>query len=234
MTDLDPDNPNAWKKLVMLYLMSEDFPQAVTAAQKALEYNPDDMDLYQYIAPAYYQMKEYDKALKTYNKALEISDSTDYVLRSNIIGGMADVYYSMGDTLKAFDTYEKSLELYPGNTSIMNNYAYFLSVSNMDLDRAEKLSAIAVKDDPENPIFLDTYAWVFFKKKEYKLALAYIENAIKNSEEESAEILEHYGDILFMNGQFEKAVENWEKALKLDPKSDILQRKVKYKTYFIE
>ena len=73
-----------------------------------------------------------------------------------------------------------------------------------------------------------------FKKKEYKLALAYIENAIKNSEEESAEILEHYGDILFMNGQFEKAVENWEKALKLDPKSDILQRKVKYKTYFIE
>lgn len=234
VTDIDPDNPNAWKKLVMLYLMSEDFPQAVTAAQKALEYNPDDMDLYQYIAPAYYQMKEYDKALKTYNKALEISDSTDYVLRSNIIGGMADVYYSMGDTLKAFDTYEKSLELYPGNTSIMNNYAYFLSASNMDLDRAEKLSAIAVKDDPENPIFLDTYAWVFFKKKEYKLALAYIENAIKNSEEESAEILEHYGDILFMNGQFEKAVENWEKALKLDPKSDILQRKVKYKTYFIE
>lgn len=234
VTDIDPDNPNAWKKLVMLYLMSEDFPQAVTAAQKALEYNPDDMDLYQYIAPAYYQMKEYDKALKTYNKALEISDSTDYVLRSNIIGGMADVYYSMGDTLKAFDTYEKSLELYPGNTSIMNNYAYFLSVSNMDLDRAEKLSAIAVKDDPENPIFLDTYAWVFFKKKEYKLALAYIENAIKNSKEESAEILEHYGDILFMNGQFEKAVENWEKALKLDPKSDILQRKVKYKTYFIE
>lgn len=234
VTDIDPANPNAWKKLVMLYLMTEDFQQAVNAAQKALEYNPDDMDLYQYIAPAYYQMKEYDKALKTYNKALEIADSTDYVMRSNIIGGMADVYYSMGDTLKAFDTYEESLKLYPGNTSIMNNYAYFLSVSDKDLDRAEKLSAIAVKGDPENPIFLDTYAWVFFKKKEYKLALAYIESAIKNSKEESAEILEHYGDILFMNGQFEKAVANWEKALELDPESDILQRKVKYKTYFIE
>ena len=37
-----------------------------------------------------------------------------------------------------------------------------------------------------------------------------------------------------MNGQFDQAVENWEKALELDPESEILRRKVEYKTYFNE
>ena len=96
------------------------------------------------------------------------------------------------------------------------------------------MSALCVRLEPNNATYLDTYAWVFFRKKEYSLALAYIEKAIKNCKEDNAEILEHYGDILFMNGQFDQAVENWEKALELDPESEILRRKVEYKTYFNE
>ena len=46
--------------------------------------------------------------------------------------------------------------------------------------------------------------------------------------------MEHYGDILFMNGQPEKALEWWEKALKLDPERDVLKRTVENKTYFFK
>ena len=101
-----------------------------------------------------------------------------------------------------------------------------------DLDRAERVSAKAVNSAPDNPTFLDTYAWVYFKKGDYSLALAYIEYAIKNEKGESAELMEHYGDILFMNGRYDDAVVWWEKALKLNPDSEILNRKVKNKTYF--
>ncbi len=234
VTDIDPSNAASWVQLMMLNFITQNDSKAIYAAQKALEYNPDNLELYVDIAPVYYQMKEYDKAIDTYNKALEMVDSVDFQIRSSLVGGMADAYYSRGDTAQAFQCYEEALKLDPTNSLVMNNYAYFLAVSNTDLDRAERLSALAVKADPENPTVVDTYAWVFFRKKEYKLALAYIEKAIKNSEEENAEILEHYGDILFMNGQFEQAVENWEKALKLNPDSEILERKVKYKTYFNE
>lgn len=234
VTDIDPSNAASWVQLMMLNFITQNDSKAIYAAQKALEYNPDNLELYVDIAPVYYQMKEYDKAIDTYNKALEMVDSVDSQIRSSLVGGMADAYYSRGDTAQAFQCYEEALKLDPTNSLVMNNYAYFLAVSNTDLDRAERLSALAVKADPENPTVVDTYAWVFFRKKEYKLALAYIEKAIKNSEEENAEILEHYGDILFMNGQFEQAVENWEKALKLNPDSEILERKVKYKTYFNE
>ena len=183
---------------------------------------------------AYAHLKEYDKAIATYQKALEIADSTDYMLCSRLICGMADAYSALGDTTQAYDCYEKSLRLFPDNDLTLNNFAYFLAVRDMELDRAEQLSAKAVSLSPESPTVLDTYAWVFFRKKEYSLALAYIEKAIKNCKEDNAEILEHYGDILFMNGQFDQAVENWEKALELDPESEILRRKVEYKTYFNE
>ncbi len=37
-----------------------------------------------------------------------------------------------------------------------------------------------------------------------------------------------------MNGEPQKALEFWEKALALDPDNELLQRKVKHKTYFYE
>ena len=50
----------------------------------------------------------------------------------------------------------------------------------------------------------------------------------------SAEVFDHAGDIYFMNGEPQKALEFWEKALALDPDNELLQRKVKHKTYFYE
>lgn len=232
VVDIDPTNAEYWKKLMMVNLMAEQFPEAIKAAQKSLEYNPDNIDLYQYIAPAYFQMKEYDKALELYNKCLTKADSTDMTLRSNVYGGMGDVYSALGDSAQAYASYEKSLEIDPTNISIMNNYAYYLAVAGKDLDKAERMSALAVKGSPDNSTFLDTYAWVFFKKGEYKLAQAYIEYAIKNDKKPTYELWEHYGDILFMSGNPDKAVECWEKAQKLNPNSELLNRKVKNKTYF--
>lgn len=230
--DLEPANADNWKRLMFIYLMGENYESALKAADKALEYDEDN-NLYQYIAPAYYQIKQYDKAISTYELALEKTDSADYELRSTLTTGIGDIYFATGDTLKAFKKYEEAIELNPGNIMAMNNYAYFLAESGENLDKAESLSAKTVKYEPENPTFLDTYAWIFFKKGEYGLALTYMKAAIDYSNgEESAELFEHYGDILFMNGKHDDAVPYWEKAYKLKPNSEILQRKVKHKTYF--
>ena len=233
--DLEPANAENWKKLMLINLMDENYEEAFKAADKALEYNPDNIELYQYIAPAYYQIEEYDKAIATYAVAMEKADTTDSELMSSLASGLGDVYFMKKDTLKAFEQYEKALEYNPGNIMAMNNYAYFLAESGHDLDKAERLSGMSVKYEPENPTYLDTYAWIYFKKGEYSLALTYMKAAIANSDgEQSADLYEHYGDILFMNGFHEEALPNWEKALELNPDSEILQRKVKHKTFFFK
>ncbi len=232
--DINPTDAEGWRKLMITQMMAEDFPAAIKSADKALEYNPDSLDLYQYIAPTYYQMKEYDKALETYNKALSLVDSTNYMTQSDLMGGMGDVYHDMGQHEKAYEHYEEALKLNPGNVGIMNNYAYFLSLDGTDLDKAERLAAIAVKAYPQSATYLDTYAWVFYMKKDYKMALVYIKSALENDDTHSADIYDHYGDILFMNGESEEALVQWQKALEKDPDNELIQKKVKHKTIFKE
>lgn len=231
--DLDPTNAEAWQRLMVVNILDDNYPGAVKAAEKALEYNPENLDLYRYIAPSYYQMKQYDKAIETYDRALVMVDSTKEVeLYSDLLCGKGDVYVELGDSTRGYEYYERSLNVYPGNTGTMNNYAYFLSLSGKDLDKAESMAAKAVYSNPNNATFIDTYAWVFFKKKNYDMALLYIKSAIENADAPSADILEHYGDILYMTGDRENAVLQWEKALELDSTKEVLQRKVQDKTYY--
>lgn len=231
--DVDPTSPDNWRMLMGCYLMTENYSEAVKAGENAIKYNPDNVDLYKYVAPAYAQLKEYDRAIDVYNKALEITDSADYEVRSDLVGGLGDVYLSKGDTVQSMAKYEEALKIYPGNVGIMNNYAYAMLQSGGDIDRAEKMSFHTVTSSPENSSYLDTYAWVLFKKKDYKGALEYIEKALKyDKPPHSAEVLEHYGDILFMNGEPESALEYWQQALEKSPDNELLKRKVKYKTYF--
>ena len=233
--DVDPTSADNWRMLMGCYLMTENYSEAIKAGENAIKYNPDNIELYKYIAPAYYQLKEYDKSIAVYNKALELVDSTDYESRSELLSGIADVYYMQNDTVKAFATYEQALDENPGNVMAMNNYAYFLSESGGDLDKAEKMSFRTITDSPESSTYLDTYAWILFKKKNYKEALVYIEKAMNDpNAATSADVRSHYGDILFMNGEPEAALVQWEEALKLDPDNELLKRKVKYKTYFFK
>lgn len=231
--DLDPTDTQAWQRLMVVNMWDENYPDAIKAAQKAIEYNPDNIDLYRYIAPAYFQMKEYDQAIATYDKALSlVNKDEDGELYSDILGGKGDIMVELGDTTAGFQLYDEALAIFPGNTSIMNNYAYFLALNNRDLDRAESMAAKAVYANPNNATFIDTYAWVYFKKKNYDMALLYIRSAISNSDAPSSDILEHYGDILFMTGDEEGALKQWEEALKLDSENELLRKKVENKTYY--
>ena len=230
--DMNPTDAEGWRNMVILNMMDDNYADAVKASEKALEYNSDNLDLYGYVAGCYYQMDEYDKAISTYKKILSLTDSTDVERRSDVITGMGDIYSEMKDTTRAIECYEQALELNPINSGALNNYAYYLAQRAQDLDRAERMAALAVKYDPENANFIDTYAWVFFAKKDYDKALLYIKSAVEKDEDNH--LLEHYGDILWFNDQKGEAVEQWTKALELEPENELLQRKVKNKTYYEE
>ena len=230
--DVNPTDADGWRNMMILNMMDDNYAEAIKASEKALEYNPENLDLYGYVAGCYHQMKEYEKAIATYEKILSLTDSTDYERQSELITGMGDTYSELQDTVKAFECYERALELDPANSSALNNYAYFLAQRGENLDRAERMAALAVKEDPDNANFIDTYAWVFFAKKDYKMALLYIKSAVEKSEDQH--FFEHYGDILWFSDEKEAAVEQWSKALEMDPENELLQRKVKDKTYYEE
>jgi tetratricopeptide (TPR) repeat protein len=230
--DVNPTDAEGWRNMVILNMMDDNYADAIKASEKALEYNPDNIDLYGYVAGCYHQMKEYPKAISLYEQILTMTDSTDLDRKADIITAMGDIYSELKDSVKTVECYERALEINPINSGTLNNYAYYLAQRGEDLDRAERMAALALKDLPDNANFIDTYAWVYFAKKDYEKALLYIKSAVEKDEDNH--LLEHYGDILWFNNEREAAVEQWTKALETDPDNELLQRKVKDKTYYEE
>ena len=94
---------------------------------------------------------------------------------------------------KMIIAYEIILRMDPRNIVVMNNLAWNLCISGGDLNRAEQLSRMTIMREPSNPIYLDTYAWILYKKGDYQSALFFIERAIDNSTDElDKEIESHY------------------------------------------
>ena len=169
-----------------------------------------------------------------------MADTTNNIQQSELYGLMADLEYRKKNLELMKTYYDKAIELNPENSMFYNNYAYYLACENTDLEKAlnyinKALSLEIEEDNTNSATTLDTYAWVLFKNKDYEKALEAIDAVLElESKDPSAEILHHAGDIYFMNGMPEDALEFWEKALNLTPEDELLQRKVKHKTFFYE
>ena len=100
-----------------------------------------------------------------------------------------------------------------------------------DLDKAERMSGEVIKANPDNATYLDTYAWVYFKLGRYSLARLYLKKAIDIASEASAEMYEHYGDVLAVMGNEAEAVEWWQKAVEAGGDSETLRQKIARKKY---
>lgn len=59
-------------KLALAYLQKNNMQQAKENLEKALQYQPDDADIYRVFAYYYQRVKEYDKAEALYKKSLSL------------------------------------------------------------------------------------------------------------------------------------------------------------------
>ena len=110
-----------------------------------------------------------------------------------------------------------------------------MSEEGGDLDRALQMSSQAIQIEPDNYTFLDTYAWIQFLKGNLEEALKYQMSAVEKaeaSEDISAELYSHLGDILFNSARPDEAVDAWKKAAELNPDDALLKKKIKAKMYF--
>lgn len=209
---------------------------------RAIELFPDRADLYirrGHLAGGL--QADYDRAEAYYRKGFELAESDS--LRSAVWGFVGDLYQqrSQGDLgsaeeafarrdngrgtwrkwiKKCYAAYDKALRYDRDNVSVLNNYAYFLSLDGRDLNRALEMSSRAVALTDNNPTYLDTYAWVLFKLGRLEEAKRYLQQAVAFDGRKSPELLIHYGDVLAALGEKFMAETYWKKALEngYDPK----------------
>ena len=253
--DLNPTEETYRGQLITYYLSDEQPKAAMKAYEAALSHIEQPAEGMQLLYASACSMAGYhDKARVIYIDRIKAvmpqaySDSTiedsglrhrldyDGLIRvSTLYNMLGDSYYTSGEKDKAFVAYDNSLYFMPDNPMTLNNYAYFLTEEGGDLEQASVMSRSALDQSPDNDTYIDTYAWIEFKLGHFEEARLYQKKAIEIAEARdsaSAELYEHYGDILFMCQEPEEAVMYWEKALELEPDNALLKKKVEHRTYF--
>ena len=232
LLQIDPTNSSGRMMLLQDAVNVEDYAEIINLCEAGVEASPDVLEFYYYLAIAYAHEKRNDDVIRTCKAALEHTNeqSTKEVV-SDFYSMLGYTYHTKGDLEQAYEAYEKAIEQNANNISALNNYAYYLSLERRDLDRAEEMSYKTVKAEPEDAIYLDTYSWILFLKGNYKRAKLYIEKALKSEDAQSADIMEHCGDIYFKTGDTAGALEYWQKALELGSSSTKLKQKISQKKY---
>ncbi len=232
---IEPDNSVARLQLLSYAVKKEDYKAAIDICKPALEYNPESMEFYYYLGVAYYQTDKKEEALDVLKKGTgQLNEKSDKKIVSDFYAIMGDIYHTKNMNNEAYAAYDSSLVYNPENIGSLNNYAYYLSVEHKNLDKAEEMSYKTIKAEPQNSTYLDTYAWILFEKKKYTEALIYIEQAMKNGGDKSSVIVEHCGDISFMNGDKESAMKYWKQADAMENESKTLKKKIAKKEYIAE
>ena len=214
--EIDPENKPARLQLLSFAISKEDLDEVIRICSPAVEYMPEALEFYYYWGIAHYQKDQHDEALEVFKKGVrQVSENSDKNMVSDFYSIMGDLYHTKKMNVEAYAAYDSALVYKPDNIGALNNYAYYLSVEKKDLDKAEEMSYKTVKAEPTNNTYLDTYAWILFEKGKYAEARIYIDQALQNGGDKSSVVVEHCGDIYWMTGEQEKALEYWKQAEKL-------------------
>ncbi len=179
--------------------------------ETALRLYPTHFGLLSFAGFIYTDKGYYSEALDVFNRSLDIAVDDDKL--SSIWGYIGDVYHEQGKDKRAFKSYEKALRYNADNALVLNNYAYFLSLKDMELDKALTMSSRAIALEADNSSYLDTHAWVLHRLGRNDEAKKVMRQALSLSSQPEANLLMHFGDILWALGEKFLAETYWEKAV---------------------
>ena len=214
--DMDPTNEKYWLMLMSYHMTLNQYRKVVEDYQRAEGYISPSLNMKNIYAAAVSMLEDTALAEKLLTALLQETDSRlqlkvenkteldqirsglDYdglVWVSNLYCMLGDMFYKTGEADKGFEEYENSIYFFPDNALTLNNFAYFLSESDRDLEKAKKMSRRSLDLVENNATYLDTYAWILYKMGEYQEAMDYMKLALELAEEagdENEEYKIHY------------------------------------------
>ncbi|MBN2780820.1 MAG: tetratricopeptide repeat protein [Candidatus Marinimicrobia bacterium] len=135
---------------------------------------------------------------------------------------LANIYIETERPAQADSVYAEILREAPGNSSILNNYAYALAQMDLRLADALRMADKALKNE-KNAAYCDTKAWILFRQKKFAQALKWVEKALSYPDV-SSDVYYHKGRILAEMKRPDEARKAYERSLELDPGNPIVKK----------
>jgi len=166
--------------------------------------------------------------LERYTEATEVlrdaadRDAKDKWLLYELAGA-----YELAENVAEAEKYLKAcLALDPADPEVMNFLGYLYAEADIKLDEAQSLLEKALAADPKNPYYLDSLGWIHYRRGDAEKAIELIREAIMEMESDDAVLRDHLGDAYLLDGKADKALAEWKRARRLDPKLEGVQEKI--------
>ncbi|HEY0030363.1 MAG TPA: tetratricopeptide repeat protein [Bacteroidia bacterium] len=222
---LDKEKYIFWNQLLVIESELNDFVSMQKESKEALELFPNQPLPYFFNGFSNLQLKNYQEALTVLTEGKEFVYDNKLLL-SQFYANIGDIQNHLKDHDASDAAYDKSLSLDPSNVSVLNNYSYYLSLRDKNLEKAEEMSKKCNTLAPNNSSYQDTYGWILYKMKKYDDAKVWVGKAIENGGKTNGVLLEHYGDVVYQLGDLEAALKYWTEAKKLGGTSGLLDKKI--------
>lgn len=128
------------------------------------------------------------------------------------------------ETLGQIDSVEDDLhailERDPANVDALNALGYILADRTDRYEEAYVYIQRALALNPQSNAILDSMGWVLYRLGDYKGAIKYLRHSLEIKQDH--EVSAHLGEVLWVSGEREEAINVWEQALELFPEDKLL------------
>jgi tetratricopeptide (TPR) repeat protein len=205
-------------------LVAKKLPVNPNTTNSGAEVSPmlyDDFSNLLFVSQLYARAKKGSLAVAAANEAHGIAGSAERRQIAKL--SLATAQEMTGSFTDAELTLRGILKESPGNPIALNNLGYFLVERNERLDEAVTLVKKALTVDPNNPSYIDSLGWAYFKLGKFIDAEKSLRSAVR-FDSGSATIHEHLGDVLNKLGRQREARQSWQRALVLASESEDVTR----------
>jgi tetratricopeptide (TPR) repeat protein len=222
-TVLNKDNYNVWLQVLSLDYEFQKHDSLVAHGTRAVMYFPNQATFWYYKGIGEYFTKSFQPAINSLQEAKRYSvNNTEMKIGCLLL--LADAYNELKQYVQSDAAFEEVLKYDKSNVQALNNYSYYLSLRKEKLELAKEMSAKVVASNPNEPNYIDTYAWVLYQMKDYKGAKAAFDKIVSTSN--NGTILEHYGDVLYQLGDSKNALVYWKKAKLAGDTTPLIDKKI--------
>ena len=172
--------------------------------------------------------KRYREALGIFEQAVqEASQGQTEMLDSRFYFAYGSAAEQAGDLEQAALLLKKSIDLDPKSAAESYNYlGYMWADRGIKLDEAGELIKKALRLDPDNPAYLDSLGWYYFKKGDLKRAIELLMKAASLIKPEDPTVDEHVGDAFAASNDTAQALAYWQRAAAIDKDNKAITVKI--------
>ncbi|WP_313070940.1 tetratricopeptide repeat protein [Melaminivora sp.] len=163
---------------------------------------------------------EYREAYEIQGRAAALAPEDD-----DLIYDQAMLAEKAGQPREAERLLRSIVERKPDHRHALNALGYMLADRGEKLAEARSLIARALEQAPGDPFITDSLGWVEFRLGNHARAEELLQSAFDTQPD--AEIAAHLGEVLWMRGQRERALQVWREGLRINKNHDTLQETIK-------